>query len=1254
MSLSRGAWQVATRKAVVDVLLHSRSLRGQFHEADAIVKILRWKCDVNIDKSMLLNAFKCSDDVFSIQLSDIGVEDAGNHVLYVYKNYQIADGTRITAIGVFESVDAAKEIDIADEKQRDGMLQNIMDIMLDQALEERLETVLAAEAKKRAKEEEKLKAKERAAANVRPLSPSESSSSSSMENQPPQKKMRQGQAIIPTPESTSNQNDDNDITTTSHRLSHETVVVRIAMEGRSDKLVPVQVGSTLYRMLLDLEQCNLELEEEEKEEENNNDGNGENELEMTSETNAESKREYQATFRDVTVGKHTIHGVPSNCEVVNKNVLSRLKENSACIDKLRALFKTTVMKTDDPEKERQRCAFSEVSKLFLAAASLQNSGGSDSGTVTLIAATVTVLLDEMGITDISAENIAKACPSETLIADYELHLAVNCVLLGCDQINNTESKVISLTTDKGNRKNMSHLAKEAHFASKDPTTGARTISHIVLDVDECGGTSQETAEGIEWSLKPYKILIPDLTVQGITGDSGGGGSVQTIFEPLQDLKVIHKYGKPIRCDMHVLAKPLENAAEHSMGKQGLGRNTIFQLIFAAVSMMRNINKQGGASLVDTYMKLVREKLENCQEWKDEADQICKQAYDDYLNNVASEEEDDDDDEVSAFRNLQLPVFSRWTSVLKGLVWTRDNYVVIYFTAVAIIQKDGSTSAMSKTAADVIALMSMRVDTSTAVANNDGDDTETSTTTAAAAGGAAESEVEPLVEEGGLRPGQTPILLAQAHFLCGFGEAFYTPYFKMAMQADQKFGTDSHGHLSRHLVERCYVMMKELRDMMHDHKWQTLPEFKRYMDSREGLPELGDVTLAGKEFMDAVADAFFEQFLASAKKHMENQWTSDTLLPYLIGGNPVLCREFLRWLQACENGDLEADTFRFQNGDVDLDNLKEYGLAQTVNIGEAMRYLTADSSPVDILKDPLVTKHKDLLYKSLETEETVDFFDEDTWDGENYEAIQDHIHEYIVPHASQQQRVECLIQMINIMARTNVKGTRRTARLIAWGTLIHTYNRLSVDEKQKERATISEKKKVKRVKGAERQAGLLPHLREKILASIELKNALPDGVYAQIHQHYKKGLKTKKAEAVKKKEEEMVAALEKRRKINEKSQRNAKPHIPIVIGGGVEFRWFAEVRGNVELLRFEIASRSIEEEYEGGEKVSYQLNEEPLASMSQKDMKECIKRDELARMGRDDNVKEGKSVGDINSFKPQSQEVKDKISDFLEWRSGRNN
>ncbi len=153
-SLSNGKCQKATRKVVARVLLNSVSLRGQFHNADVLVKILGLKCGINIDKKTLSKAFSCSDDAYYVVLRDMGVEHDGDDVLYVYKNHQIADGTRITSIGVFESVDAAREIDIADPMQRDGMLQNIADIQLDDALKTQLETALAAEAKKAQKKKD--------------------------------------------------------------------------------------------------------------------------------------------------------------------------------------------------------------------------------------------------------------------------------------------------------------------------------------------------------------------------------------------------------------------------------------------------------------------------------------------------------------------------------------------------------------------------------------------------------------------------------------------------------------------------------------------------------------------------------------------------------------------------------------------------------------------------------------------------------------------------------------------------------------------------------------------------------------------------------------------------------------------------------------------------------------------------------------------------------------------------------------------
>jgi hypothetical protein len=122
-------------------------------------------------------------------------------------------------------------------------------------------------------------------------------------------------------------------------------------------------------------------------------------------------------------------------------------------------------------------------------------------------------------------------------------------------------------------------------------------------------------------------------------------------------------------------------------------------------------------LIDTYIDLVKEKLNNSEEWKAEADEICKQAHNDYLNTVANDD-DDDDNEVSGFRNLQPPVFTRWHSVLNGVLWLRKHYVLIYFMAVAIIQKEGSKSELYKTACDIVSLMSMRPNARSIVESGD--------------------------------------------------------------------------------------------------------------------------------------------------------------------------------------------------------------------------------------------------------------------------------------------------------------------------------------------------------------------------------------------------------------------------------------------------------------------------------------------------------------------------------------------------------
>jgi len=84
--------------------------------------------------------------------------------------------------------------------------------------------------------------------------------------------------------------------------------------------------------------------------------------------------------------------------------LSTLKRRAKAIDKLMELFK----------EGRGKTVFQSRYLRFLSAVSLQNSGGSDNGTVTLITATALVLIRSIGITEseISTESIAKGAAPE--------------------------------------------------------------------------------------------------------------------------------------------------------------------------------------------------------------------------------------------------------------------------------------------------------------------------------------------------------------------------------------------------------------------------------------------------------------------------------------------------------------------------------------------------------------------------------------------------------------------------------------------------------------------------------------------------------------------------------------------------------------------------------------------------------------------------------------------------------------------------
>lgn len=108
-------------------------------------------------------------------------------------------------------------------------------------------------------------------------------------------------------------------------------------------------------------------------------------------------------------------------------------------------------------------------------------------------------------------------------------------------------------------------------------------------------------------------------------------------------------------------------------------------------------------------------------------------------------------------------------------------------------------------------------------------------------------------------------------------------------------------------------------MMAGDKWKELPEFSDYIASLDGLPSLGDVKKGGLEFMTKAVDLFFKEDKNSSIKHIYTHWTSQMILVYIIGGDPELAREFIRWLNACRDGALAAGTFEWSQKEIELEN-----------------------------------------------------------------------------------------------------------------------------------------------------------------------------------------------------------------------------------------------------------------------------------------------------------------------------------------------
>ena len=161
----------------------------------------------------------------------------------------------------------------------------------------------------------------------------------------------------------------------------------------------------------------------------------------------------------------------------------------------------------------------------------------------------------------------------------------------------------------------------------------------------------------------------------------------------------------------------------------------------------------------------------------------------------------------------MPNFARWMTVFPALDLFLDNWTIIYFIAVAIKQTLPSTSSLSQYASTFIGLMNT-------------------------ASGPPRAK---------LSEGRCPVLYAKGLFVCAFGNAYFARHFEWLLRSDPEFGSDSYGQSIWLYVERCYLMRRDLDELVDNDGWKLKPEFADYIEAIETMPDLGDKIQASKSF-----------------------------------------------------------------------------------------------------------------------------------------------------------------------------------------------------------------------------------------------------------------------------------------------------------------------------------------------------------------------------------------------------------------------
>jgi hypothetical protein len=186
-------------------------------------------------------------------------------------------------------------------------------------------------------------------------------------------------------------------------------------------------------------------------------------------------------------------------------------------------------------------------------------------------------------------------------------------------------------------------------------------------------------------------------------------------------------------------------------------------------------------------------------------------------------------------------------------------------------------------------------------------------------------------------------------------------------------------------------------------------FAPYLKALSNVPKKSNHS-ADRSFFEKLPIKFINEYHSNLNKHLIDRWRSDDLVPYLLGGQPELAREFARMIihYDSESGTMEDKNNEFQgycfpNAEIVMDVFHNTGMETedhvSISVSECMTFLMSKSDLYKIRNDPFIRANWDsIVMLALSDDIAVRLFDKldndladtSSWGYHDYGLLLDNI------------------------------------------------------------------------------------------------------------------------------------------------------------------------------------------------------------------------------------------------------------------------